>query len=575
MKKIILTLLLITNITFAVDDIPPIVAVTSKTNTDNNKGKYNYFFHGESLNSAIKKFAVQNGMDLVISNDLTQMQRSVSGRFSFTQLNQFLDNLSSQYGFDWFIYSGTLYITSQKNMSETVEVSPEDIGNLKNNLQQMGLLNSKFGYTELSAENKIIITGPRIYVDLLVNQIKSLNIMPTNQQFAVFRLKYASANDIQLYFNNQQIIIPGVATILQGILQNNQPTNSNSRVDAQVSEPIKNQITQILGKQNSSAPVAGANSNRGMVSSPLIEADSRLNTIIIRDKAVNLKIYKNLIDLLDVPSPLIQIEVLIVHLDQEKISQAGINWWASGLGVGAGYGKANLANGVSNNLSVSYGQVNPGQLLVTNMGKFISSLQFLEANNLAQAVGKPSMVTTDNLPAIMNINENLYMGQNSAGNSINNTPQNYNYNFNQVQITQALQVIPHVIYDKIDNKIKLSITLQDGSVNEDNNAVIPNTTQSSINSQAVINEGQSVLIAGYTRNEKQNLENKVPVLGDIPFLGWFFKNQSVVNHKITTLYLVTPKVIDAKDMQKLDDYIMVGGNKINDIKPEYQPNSNK
>lgn len=568
-----LTLLMLTFVTSMAssyaDDVPPIISTSNNSSATPSTGKFSYFFTGESLRKTILKLSGNNGWQVEFADDLLPktLSQSVNGKYVVSDVNKLLDGLASQYGFNWFIYSGVLYITSQKQITKSIEVSSDDLYTLKSNLEQIGILNKKFGFTVLSSENKVIVSGPAEYVNLLLNQINDLNISPVNQQFAVFRLKYASATDIQLYFNNQQITIPGVATILQGMLQNNQFNKSNNKLADQVTEPIKNQLAQASGKLNSSGVSSdNTDANRGAISNPVIQADNRLNTIIIRDKASNLQIYKQLIDLLDVPSPLIQVEVLIIHLDQQKIGQDGISWWASDLGDGAGYGMSNLAagaaGGLTNNLAFYYGQVNPGQLLVNNMGSFVTSLQYLEKNDVAQTIGKPSVATTDNLPAIINVTENLYFNAGGPGSGANTNSAN-NYNYTGAQIVQSLQITPHVIYDGKERKIKLTIALEDGGVNQDNNTAIPNTVQSVINSQAIIDDGQSLLLAGYTRNEEVKEETKVPGLGDIPLLGWFFKSSTTVNHKITTLYLVTPKVIWLDKNSKLGSYVMIDGNKVN------------
>ena len=85
--------------------------------------------------------------------------------------------------------------------------------------------------------------------------------------------------------------------------------------------------------------------------------------------------------------------------------------------------------------------------------------------------------------------------------------------------------------------------LQDGSIDDFSNPQMPNYSQGFISSQAVISEGQSVILAGYTKNSNVTAINKVPFLGDIPGLGWLFKSSSTSIHKITTLYVVTPRVV--------------------------------
>lgn len=545
-----------------------------------NAGQYNYFFNGKSLQQALNEFAKNNGLQIRLSKNIhtSLLSQSVTGRFSVTQIDELLNKLGKQYGFNWFIYSGCLYVTSNQNITAKINVAPQDMDNVKENLIQMGLYDNKFGYSELPAEDKLLITGPKEYIELVTKQIAELNISPVNQGFAVYRLKYANAVDMQFSFNNQQIIVPGVATILRGLLQKNQ-TNSGrggaNRINGQVAELIKNQNT--AGNNNSGTNTNNSNSatsvqnnnktdsdnlnNTGTSGYPLIEADDRLNTIVIRDKNNNLAIYKSLIDTLDVPAPLIQVEVMIIKLDQDKLNQAGINWWFSQGNAALGFGTANLNSGtVSNSLISSFNQVNPGQVIVTDSFSFANSLQFLEQENYAQTVAKPSLATIDNIPAIVTINKNYFYGTSS---------QTSNAAYSGMQITQALQITPHVIFEGKEKSIKLYIVLNDGSVDQANSSAIPSMTQSQINSQALLNEGQSVILAGYTKDVVREEQTKVPGVGDIPGLGWLFKTTNKQVHKEVTLYLVTPKIIRDKDTYKLQSYVKIGGNQIS-TKNDYQ-----
>lgn len=539
-------------------------------------GQYNYFFNGKSLRSALQDVAQNNGLEITFSPLIASniLMQKINGRFSALQMEDMLTKLGKQYGFNWFIYSGKLYITSSSNITSKIEVAPQDMGSIRINLNQMGLYDGRFGYSELPAEDRLLITGPKEYVDLITQQIRSLNISPVNQQFAVYRLKYANVADMQFVFNNQQIIIPGIASILRGLLQNSQTSAKSgaNRLNSQVTELLKNTSTP-QSKADNKTPIAQNTLNQisqpsetssasGSSSYPTIQEDDRLNTIIIRDKTNNLALYKNLIDSLDVPAPLIQVEVMIIKVDQDKLNQAGVNWWLSGGNAAVGFGAGNLNNGsVTNALASSYNQINPGQLVISDALSFSNSLQYLEQNSYAQTVAKPSLATIDNIPAIVNITKSFYYGA---------TPtQSADSAYGGLQINQALQVTPHVIFDGQSRNIKLSIVLDDGSIDQMGNNATPSTTQSQINSQAIIKEGQSIILAGYTRDVIKDTETKVPGLSDIPLIGLLFKSTSKISHKETTLYLVTPKIVWDKDTYKLSNYVTIGGNKV-DIKDDYQ-----
>lgn len=539
--KFLVTCILLANVSsICAEDVPPISATLQPLN----HSSYMFFFRGKPLVTELTTFANNNNLNIYIDPVLSQtlQHRKIVGRFTAKDFRSFLSMLSRQYDFKWFIYANTLYITSSKVGSITLRIPSEDFSEIRNYLDSIGLLIPEFGYTELINQNKIIVSGPNEYLNLVEENVTKLNINPVNQQFAVFRLKYASAVDTQLSFNNQTINIPGVASLLEGLLGNNSGHKGDYATN--VNQMLKNGVESNTSLSNNSNQEIKNYSGR-----PKIQADARLNTIIIQDNQANLKMYKNIIETLDVPAPLIQIDVLIIRLDQDKLAQKGINWWASSGKSSLGFGAANLANNSPTNyLAASYNQINPGQLIVTNIASFSTSLQFLEDNQIAKTQAKPSLATIDNLPAITTTTENIFSANTNAavmnGGAQNANNASNNLAYTGIQLIQSLQITPHVIISANNQKqIRLAIALQDGSIDDFSNPTMPNYSQGYLNSQAVITEGQSVVLAGYTKASNVTNETKVPFLGDIPGLGWLFKSRSSSIHRITTMYVVTPRIV--------------------------------
>ena len=201
---VFLSLILVCSSVFA-DSSPTVV---KPLDTADNTKSYNYFFRGGTLENTLNKYAQIKGLRIHYATlfPKNKLSKLVSGKINVSNDDELLNNLAVQFGFEWFISSGTLYISSNQEITRTISVSPQNMPNIKLALQQSGLLNSKFGYSELPYENKIIITGPEDYIKIILTKISGFNVAPVAQQFAVFRLKYANAVDTQVSFNNQQIL---------------------------------------------------------------------------------------------------------------------------------------------------------------------------------------------------------------------------------------------------------------------------------------------------------------------------------------------------------------------------------
>lgn len=523
---------------------------TNATTGSNPTGSYHFYYQQKTLSSVLKEIATTYNLKINMNSSVSAatLSKIVSGNFDVKTPTELLNRLEVAYGFTWFYYSNTIYVTSNQTSSAVVYISPESMANIKSILFKEDLLNDKFGWTEIPSESRVIVSGPKEYVNLVLARVHKLNVSPINQQFAVYRLKYASPTDTIVNVGNQQIVIPGVATILQNIISG-KSSGSNSSISSskildKVAEPLKNQAAESIKALASGADSSNSGAfqdTKSSVSSPLIQADSRLTAIIIRDKATNLKIYKSLIDMLDVPTPLIQVEAMIIDFDQYKLNQAGVSWWGSHNGVGGGYNADQLKSGSG----LSIGNLAPSNLIVSNVGGFLAKLQFLEDNGLAKTESKSGIVTQDNRPAAINLTESFY-SQNASTQGGGN-PGQVNTNMNML-------ITPHVIFDDNKNKIKLTVDLQDGNIEEKVVNNMPTTLQGSVSSQAVINAGQSLLIAGYSRVVSEKTTNQVPVLGSIPIVGWLFKNSSTKDRKLQRTYLITPKILwEGKHDDSMDE----------------------
>jgi type III secretion protein C len=107
-------------------------------------------------------------------------------------------------------------------------------------------------------------------------------------------------------------------------------------------------------------------------------------------------------------------------------------------------------------------------------------------------------------------------------------------------------VTPHVFRDRDSNRIKLMVNVEDGSLTGRSVDQIPIVDRSTINTQALIAEGESLLIGGMVRDSATAGVDKVPVLGDIPVLGNLFKTQRKGGQRIERMFLITPRLASSK-----------------------------
>jgi len=145
-------------------------------------------------------------------------------------------------------------------------------------------------------------------------------------------------------------------------------------------------------------------------------------------------------------------------------------------------------------------------------------------------------VTVENNKAVMSLGEEIpYATISSAG--------------TQIQFKEALlklEVTPTVIQEGDETKIKMVVVVENNSrgdvVNLGNAGAPPAINRRKAETQVLIREGDRLVIGGVTTSVNQNTVRKVPLLGDIPLLGWLFKRDSVVDEDRELLIFITPRI---------------------------------
>jgi len=107
-------------------------------------------------------------------------------------------------------------------------------------------------------------------------------------------------------------------------------------------------------------------------------------------------------------------------------------------------------------------------------------------------------------------------------------------------------VSPHVFKEDEEVRIKLLVQIEDGEIEQTLVKEIPRVRRSSINTQALIGAGESLLIGGMVKVATNEGVTKVPLLGDIPVLGNLFKSRNDRNEHTERLFLISPRLIPAR-----------------------------
>ncbi|MHA3904736.1 type III secretion system outer membrane ring subunit SctC [Castellaniella sp. WN] len=510
---------------------------------------YSYYARNESLENVLRQFA--GGFSLALEM-APGVKGTVNGKFNTTTPTEFMDKLGGVYGLNWFVYSGTLFVSPASAMvTRPVSAMGSSITALRDALRELGVLDPRFGWGELADQGIALVSGPPAYVNLVRKMVDALPLGAGGQQVAVFRLKHASVNDRVVSYRTQSIVTPGLATVLRNLILGS-GSGANNETLAAVAAPLRENPPAFAspagdaggapapgaaGADGSAAPEPKRRAGQGQglrFREPTVQADPRLNAIIVQDIPDRIPIYRQLIEQLDVPSTLIEIEAMIVDVNSDNVSELGVSWGARAGNAAFGYGDLGLRP--SNGLPLdSASDLSPGALGLSISNVLAARLRALETKGAANILSQPSILTADNMGALIDLSDTFYI-QTTGERVATVTP---------VTVGTSLRVTPRYIEGGADRRrVELTVDIEDGRIQDERKiGALPTVRKSSISTLAVVDDGQTLLVGGYNSSQDSQQVDKVPGLGDIPILGMLFSRKSKTVQRRERLFLLRPRVV--------------------------------
>ncbi len=405
--------------------------------------------------------------------------------------------------------------------------------------------------------NSLILVGPSRSLDDIVRFIQRID-KPALDQSAqalihVRPLDYADSEKL--------------AQTLQALTQN---TNASaSKTGAGQRPPYLPNLPQFNPQFNPSAPPGQSQTVAADLSGVKLTSDKSTNSLIIQGSKSAFDELDLIITQLDRRKAQVYIEANIMDLD----IQHSLNWKASALGGGTsgnqtipfGFNVAEAAPFVSSqtatstsSAATSFAGVGTNAILgilsnktvsiggfLLSPGALIFALKSDSNNNVLQT---PSMMVSDNETASFQAAQEYSIlvqsaNPNGSGGIVSST-QKYD-------VTTSLKVTPQISNsDYLNLKINLQL---DNAGPPDPNTHYPNPiSKRTAESVVTVQNGQSAVLGGLTQDIESKSEAKVPLLGDIPIIGWLFKSSQNKRQKTSLMLLITPHVVrDAEDLAKI------------------------
>ncbi len=330
------------------------------------------------------------------------------------------------------------------------------------------------------------------------------------------------------------------------------------------SEALSKTLSSLVGN----APRAGAsggltrftNPNSGTATTATlfnsevkITSDKENNALVVTASPTDYETVKTVIAQLDIPRDQVYVEGLMMETQVSKGNAFGISVYGaygSGGAQRAGYGNTgDLLSLISNNITNLSGLFvgggvgktievpgAAGNVKVNSINGLITAIATHDTTNV---LATPQILTMDNVEGVFESGEKVPVTKTTQGtNGASQTSVESQTVSLNLKITPQINKVTRFIKLKIDQKIE---DFSDKALSSTQGGVA--TVIRAINTTVVVRDKDTIAMGGLMRDKETTKISKIPLLGDIPILGWLFKNSVKKVEKVNLLFFMTPKIL--------------------------------
>jgi general secretion pathway protein D len=385
--------------------------------------------------------------------------------------------------------------------------------------------------------NALIVFAVREQIEKLKSLLAQLDREVTSKggNIHVYYLQHANAEEMVK-----------VLTSLPTNKQSKETNNSN------ITTPPKVDEQQALKPEQPKAATQSVASAQ-LSADIKITSDPETNALIVTASQEEYMALEEIIKQLDIPRRMVYLEALIMEVSIDKQFDIGAEW--GGLGsfqdetgtLGTGFTKNNfsLINGISKGtagmasgatLGILKKGVKIGGTYFPNIGAIVNAYQ---ADSDINIIATPQILTTDNKEASITVGENVpYI---TSKNTTTSSTQDYtNYEYKDVGTT--LKITPQI---NQANLLRLAISVEVTRLKSEAGVATPTTYKRNASTTVVVHNQEIIVIGGMIGQDDTSSNYKVPLLGDVPVLGWLFKTHESVGRKTNMFIFLAPKIVDS------------------------------
>jgi len=398
--------------------------------------------------------------------------------------------------------------------------------------------------------------------DRLITRIIKLNYSNPEELKKILDPLVSRQSIVQAYPPSGMLVITDVQTNIQRLLKIIDALDSELQKSTATVHvyPLQNASAEDLAKALTNLPpkdtAPGTEKGRlALTKNIQILPDKATNALIITASAEDYALLQGIIKQLDSFRPMVYIEALILEVDVTKDFNLGTEWRAmhdagsggdgslvvgsGGLGTGGEYQilprvttPASYSSGFT--LGILGTGITLGGITFQNIAAMI---QAIKSDTDVHILSRPQLLTMDNEEANLHVGQNVpYLTRQDTTATADRDYSTYEYR----DVGVSLKITPHVSGEGF---VRLKIAQEVSQIVDETKSGLPTTLKRTVNTTVAIKDADTMVIGGMIGDSTQLGTYKVPLLGDIPLLGWLFKSRSSSRSKTNLYVFITPRVI--------------------------------
>ncbi|WP_258306201.1 type IV pilus secretin PilQ [Halomonas sp. A11-A] len=274
-----------------------------------------------------------------------------------------------------------------------------------------------------------------------------------------------------------------------------------------------------------------------------VAIDPRTNTLLIQDTADQIDEIMRTLDRLDVAVRQVQIEARIVIASDSATRELGVNWGASSTSSSRfNLGGASDGTPISGlgGLAVDFGSTDRGVGGMTSFafgylsGDVLLDLELraMESEGRSYTISQPRVITANQRTAVIKQGQERAYRESAASGAAA-------VDFKEAVL--SLEVTPQITPD---NRIIMDVAITNDTFGEFNPGEEPPINKNEIQTQVLVDNGETVVLGGILQTEELRNLVKTPFLGDLPVIRHLFRYTQETNEKVELLVFITPRILD-------------------------------